>query len=488
VCGNGAGQLNDDFLNNQTVKPTVSVQAGFGVSAGTVTHSGTCELTVTLTPTANSVTGQMRLTLTAANEAKAGTAQGIGTATIIIASSQAGPIPDGLAPQVDIDYVVLPYQTAFDNYGRRVADQYFVVVTKIGNNTGFSLQLAGIGFAGTPTGNTDPAIVQGTLLYGEDYSARNIIYRALVSTSLLVVGASPFFHGANPKANFAAVAAILGGPLLAGFSQEFPDNTVKQLARLGASDVMTNQNIIPNNSQSSFVAFVGRETLCAPGKPTPPANKAVCSSGSFLNSTPFDPNAVKTSLGDITIVGTLLPSFLARIKVTSSTSSTSPSTAPTITFAVPNQTFGAAPFAVSASSNSPGQITYSVVSGPATISGSAVTITGVGTVVLQASQAASGNYAAATQNASFTVSAGAPTITFAVPNQTYGAAPFTVSASSNSPGQIAYSVISGPATISGSTLTITGTGTVVLQASQAASGNYAAATQNVSFTVSAGAQ
>jgi hypothetical protein len=37
-------------------------------------------------------------------------------------------------------------------------------------------------------------------------------------------------------------------------------------------------------------------------------------------------------------------------------------------------------------------------------------------------------------------------------------------------------------------LTITGTGTVVLQASQAASGNYAAATQNVSFTVSAGAQ
>jgi ligand-binding sensor domain-containing protein len=48
-----------------------------------------------------------------------------------------------------------------------------------------------------------------------------------------------------------------------------------------------------------------------------------------------------------------------------------------------------------------------VVSGPATISGSTVTLTGVaGTVVLQASQAAAGMYAAGTQSASFMVIAG----------------------------------------------------------------------------------
>jgi ABC-type anion transport system duplicated permease subunit len=76
------------------------------------------------------------------------------------------------------------------------------------------------------------------------------------------------------------------------------------------------------------------------------------------------------------------------------------------------------------SSNSSGTFTYSVVSGPATISGSTVTITGVGTVVLLASQTASGNYAIGTQNASFTVSAEAPTITFTLSNQTYGVAPF----------------------------------------------------------------
>jgi hypothetical protein len=36
--------------------------------------------------------------------------------------------------------------------------------------------------------------------------------------------------------------------------------------------------------------------------------------------------------------------------------------------------------------------------------------------------------------------------------------------------------MSGPATISGSTVTLTGSGTVVLSASQVANGNYAAAT------------
>jgi hypothetical protein len=160
---------------------------------------------------------------------------------------------------------------------------------------------------------------------------------------------------------------------------------------------------------------------------------------------------------------------------------------PIISFTVPNHTYGDAPFTVSATSNSSGAITYSVVSGPATISGSTVTLTGMGTVVLQASQVASGNYAAKTQTATFTVAGQAPTITFTVPNHTYGDAPITAAATSNSSGAITYSVVSGPATISGSTVTLTGAGTLVLQASQVATGNYAAGTQTATFTVAGNA-
>jgi hypothetical protein len=130
-----------------------------------------------------------------------------------------------------------------------------------------------------------------------------------------------------------------------------------------------------------------------------------------------------------------------------------------------------------------------VVSGPATISGSTVTLTGAGTVVLQASEAADANFAAGSKTASFTVAAGTststPAITFAVPNHTFGDAPFTVSATSNSTGAFTYSVVSGPATISGSTVTLTGAGTVVLSAMQEASGSFTSATVTTSFAVTA---
>jgi hypothetical protein len=159
---------------------------------------------------------------------------------------------------------------------------------------------------------------------------------------------------------------------------------------------------------------------------------------------------------------------------------------PNLSFtSIANPTWGAAPFAVPATSDSPGAITYAVTSGPATISGSTVTLTGAGTVTLTASQAASGNYSTATASTSFTVEPATPSLSFVpIPGKTYGAAPFTVSASSASPGAVTYSVTSGPATISGSTVTLTGVGTVVLQASQAADGVYAASTASTSFLVS----
>ena len=141
---------------------------------------------------------------------------------------------------------------------------------------------------------------------------------------------------------------------------------------------------------------------------------------------------------------------------------------------------------MSATSNSTGAFTYTVVSGPATISGATVTLTGAGTVVLQASEAADSNYAAGSKTATFTVGLGTPTIAFTVPNQSYGAAPFLVSATSNSTGAFTYTVVSGPATISGATVTLTGAGTVVLMASEAADSNYAAGSKTATFTVGLG--
>ncbi|MDE1160625.1 MAG: FG-GAP-like repeat-containing protein [Acidobacteriaceae bacterium] len=151
--------------------------------------------------------------------------------------------------------------------------------------------------------------------------------------------------------------------------------------------------------------------------------------------------------------------------------------APTLTFNVANHVYGDPPFAVNATSNSPGTITYSLLSGPATITGSTVTVSGVGTVVLQASQSASGAYSAATVTASFNVSKASQTINFPAPPSpvTTSSGSVTLSATASSGLPVTFSVVSGPGTISGTTLTWNGTGTIVIAANQAGNDNFNAA-------------
>jgi hypothetical protein len=79
--------------------------------------------------------------------------------------------------------------------------------------------------------------------------------------------------------------------------------------------------------------------------------------------------------------------------------------APTITFNGASYAYGQS-FAAMATSNSAGAITYSLVSGPATVTTAGlVATTGAGTVVVQASEQASGNYTQGTQTAQFTINA-----------------------------------------------------------------------------------
>ncbi|MGD0812821.1 MAG: Ig-like domain-containing protein [Verrucomicrobiota bacterium] len=77
------------------------------------------------------------------------------------------------------------------------------------------------------------------------------------------------------------------------------------------------------------------------------------------------------------------------------------------------------------------------------------------------------------------------TITFGgLTNQTYGAAPYSISATASSGLPVSFSVVSGPASVVGSNVTITAAGIVLIQASQPGNTNYNAATPVTnSFTV-----
>jgi hypothetical protein len=145
-------------------------------------------------------------------------------------------------------------------------------------------------------------------------------------------------------------------------------------------------------------------------------------------------------------------------------------------------TFGVAPIALTASGGaSSNAVSFTVVSGPASISGSMLTISGVGTVVVAANQAGNANYAAAPQvTQSIVVNQAAQSINFTAPASpvTFGVAPIGLTATGGaSSNAVSFTVVSGPASISGSTLTISGVGTVVVAANQAGNANYAAAPQ-----------
>ena len=159
----------------------------------------------------------------------------------------------------------------------------------------------------------------------------------------------------------------------------------------------------------------------------------------------------------------------------------------TITYgALADKTYGDSPFGVSASASSGLPVSFNIQSGPATINGTNVTITGAGTVTVRATQAGNAYYNAATAvSQSFAVAKANQTISFgALSDKTYGDSPFAVSASASSGLPVSFGVQSGPATISGSTVTITGTGTVTVRAMQAGNTNYSAASPvDQSFTV-----
>ncbi len=157
----------------------------------------------------------------------------------------------------------------------------------------------------------------------------------------------------------------------------------------------------------------------------------------------------------------------------------------TITFAGPTSPITFAPnktVTLSASASSGLPVTFSIdpsSTGSGSISGNVLTITGAGSFVIDANQAGNSNYNAAPQvQKTLVVTKAGQTITFTAPTSPITYAPnktVTLSASASSGAVVTFSVdasSTGSGSISGKVLTITGAGTIVLDANQAGNSNY----------------
>jgi len=122
-------------------------------------------------------------------------------------------------------------------------------------------------------------------------------------------------------------------------------------------------------------------------------------------------------------------------------------------------------------------------SGATFTSGGTLTATGAGDYTATAT--ATGNYTGSNSALNWTIAKAGQTITFAGPaNQNFSTTPIALSASASSGLAVTFSVVSGPATINGASLTLTSAGTITVRAAQAGDANFNAATAvDRSFTV-----
>jgi trimeric autotransporter adhesin len=256
-------------------------------------------------------------------------------------------------------------------------------------------------------------------------------------------------------------------------------------ANFNAATPVTQTIVVSASSQT--ITFTGLPATATFGSAGPYTLNGAASSGLPVSYTVSGPASLSGTTLTITGIGTVSvtasqagnANFNAATPVTQTIVVSASSQTITFTGLPTTAMFGSAgPYTLNATASSGLPVSYSV-SGPAILNGTTLTITGVGTVSVTASQAGNANFGAATPvTQTIVVSPGNQTITFTgLPTTaTFGSAgPYTLNGTASSGLPVSYTV-SGPASISGTTLTITGAGTVSVTASQAGNNNFNPAT------------
>jgi hypothetical protein len=238
---------------------TISLMGGFLTL--TKQQGGKCMVMATITVDPNTPAGDYGVVLLNNTTPR-------GHATLSITDAAAGPIPPGLAPQVDVLWQVMTFQDCSDAYGKRVASAMYCIQVKIGNNSGYPLQIAGLGFSrkldalntiGIPyvtISNNSYTSTRAVMVHEQSVSVRNVAYNILQASGIIMAASVPFFNRQNPKKNFLTLSSIVNGPLLQAYGLILPDPIVRQLGNLDDQSFRDNV-VIPNNAHlPPVVVFV----------------------------------------------------------------------------------------------------------------------------------------------------------------------------------------------------------------------------------------
>jgi sugar lactone lactonase YvrE len=397
-------------------------------------------------------------------------------------------------------------------------------------------------FAGIALNGPQGLAVDGSqnLYIADTGNNRVVVYSAAGATSVLPTGSitlgSPYAVAVYPSGQVVVSDKANGVVLLNGtssqvlsFTSAYPTTGARGLALDAAGNIYVSnttgnqvlelnvtspQSIAFPNTGDGAVSALNTETVIDEGNAslvlsglaasntnfaidsssTCTATSTVTTGKSCTVVTKFTPQAVGPLTGSVTLtdnqLGYSLNTGTSNETATFGTNGTqalnltgtaTSSGAPqTITFPAPASpiTYTTTPIMLAATASSSLPVTFTVVSGPGSITGTSLTVTGVGTIVVAANQAGSINFSAAPQvTQSIVVNQAPQTINFAPTTPVlYTTMPITLTATASSGLVPVFSIVSGPGTISGTSLTITGVGTIVVSATQAGNATYAAAT------------
>jgi len=192
----------------------------------------------------------------------------------------AGPIPPGLNPEVDVMWDVVSQSIVGDNFGRAIRKNFYAVEIAIGNNTGYDLQIASVGFEGVKVKSRDHDATELTVDHvvpstgfrmsrGTSERAKELYPRTLALNSIralgpVLTGFTPFLRNVNHRSNFAEGVNIFSNPFEKGVEIVWPDLSLEELNRLQDSvlrDDITTRTVVPNNTQVRTLVLIPKDLL-----------------------------------------------------------------------------------------------------------------------------------------------------------------------------------------------------------------------------------
>jgi hypothetical protein len=394
---------------------------------------------------------------------------GTGLITTVAGNGTAGYSGDGgAATSAELHN---PYGAAVDSAGDLyIADRDNNVIRKVSAGTGLITTVAGngtLGYSGdggaatsaelsSPTGVAlDSA---GNLYIGDSGNNRVREVEVTIPPTLTFPTATNMGSTDSMDGPQTITLSNIGNTTLT-----LPPATTGMNPSVAVGFTLDNATTCPQLSITSAAGMLASGTNCTYAVDFAPTVAGTISASLVLSDNALNAVAPNYATQSIALSGTALQAM------------------PTITWATP----AAIPYGTALSAT---QLDATAsVSGTFIYSPAMGTVLGAGVQTLSASFTPTDTTDYSTVTAAVSLTVGAqmvPVLTFApIAAQVEGAAPFAVSATSPSSGAVIYAVASGPATIAGNMATITGLGTVVLTASQAASGSYAPATATTTFVV-----